>query len=95
MIVLFDIRTGVQLGEYESEIAAKSAMRDANSTAGWRRLGSAWMDGIECEWADNDGNMNYAPYAITEAERWAKRFSPESVQQRNRYATEDPTQEMV
>jgi hypothetical protein len=95
MIVLFDIRTGVQLGEYESEAAAAAAMREANKSAGWRRLGSAWMDGIECEWAESTGDPGYAPYAITEVERWQSRFGPEAIKQRNRYATEDPTQEMV
>lgn len=91
MIILFDIRTGVQLGEYDSETTARAAMREANNNAGWRRLGSAWTDGIEREWAENLSATDYAPYAITESDRWSKRFSPESVQQRSRYATEDTT----
>lgn len=82
-IVLFKIATGVKLAEFETETAAREGMRAANEGLGWSRNARSWIDGIEREWgSDPKGEKNYAPFGITESERWSAHFRPEFIQQR-------------
>ena len=82
-IVLFKISTGEMLEEYATETAAREGMRAANEGLGWSRNAQSWIDGIEREWgSDPKGEKNYAPFGITESERWEAHFRPEFIQQR-------------
>jgi hypothetical protein len=74
--VLFYIKTGEKIREYNSESAARVGMRTSNRNAGWHRVSRSWLNGYECEWCTNGATHDYAPYGITEYERWDTRFSP-------------------
>lgn len=96
-IVLFKIATGEQMAEFETETEARIGMRTANARLGWDRQARSWIDGIEREWGtDPNGEKEYAPYGITELERWEERFRPEFVKQRNiDHVTQDEAYQMV
>lgn len=82
-IVLFKIATGEKFQEFETEEAARVGMRTVNGDLGWSRNARSWIDGIEREWGtDPNGEKNYAPFGITESERWDAFFRPEFVSQR-------------
>lgn len=90
-IVLFELQSGLKLSEFPTETEAREELRTANGLAGWRRIGTSWIDGIEREWAETQGGLqDYAPFGITELERWEERFRPEFIKQRkNDYGTQD------
>ena len=83
-IILFHIESGKKIGEFLTEEAALGEMRAVNSNEGWARLGRSWINGIEREWAVNQRDENgYAPYGITESDRWNAWYQPEFITQRN------------
>jgi len=72
-IVLFHIKSGAKIGEFKTDQEARDEMNMVNQTAGWEKLNSSWSDGIEKQWAvHKSGIKDYAPYGITEFERWRK-----------------------
>lgn len=96
-IVLFEIATGLKIDEYATEDTARKSLREVNGCAGWTRLGTGWCDGVEREFAvHSNGLEDYAPYGITELERWEDRFRPEFIKQRKEfYGTQEDTAYMV
>lgn len=74
--VLFYIKTGEKVATYTTEASARTGMRSSNRNAGWERISRSWTNGYECEWCSNGKTYDYAPYAITEYERWDAKFCP-------------------
>lgn len=79
--ILFHIRTGERIKEYSTEKDARTGMRTNNRNAGWStRISRSWTDGYECEWCSNGQDYAYAPYAITERQRWESKFNPARIE---------------
>jgi len=76
--VLFHVATGTYIKSYATEEGARIGMRTSNRNAGWERVSRSWTDGYECEWCTNGRDERYAPYGITEWDRWNERFNPSS-----------------
>jgi hypothetical protein len=74
--ILFYIKTGEKVATYSTEQGARVGMRTSNKNAGWERISRSWANGYECEWCSNGKTYDYAPYAITEYDRWSTKFCP-------------------
>lgn len=68
--ILFHLKSGVALREYNSESVARRVMRQYNRNAGWSRISRSWSGHVELEWcAKSNGLPVYknGPYAICPA----------------------------
>ena len=70
--VLFYVKTGEKIHEYDSEIDARTQMREANDNAGFTRVKQHWTNGYELEWCRTTTakTHDYGPYGFTEYNRW-------------------------
>jgi hypothetical protein len=81
--VLFNIETGHKIKEYTTEDEARLGMRQYNNNAGWGKVASSWSEGIERELCRRGEETAYAPYGITEWNRWIDKFNPQVTASKN------------
>lgn len=78
--ILFYVKTGEKINEFELESDARNQMRDANDNAGFTRVKQYWTNGYELEWCrtTNTKSYDYGPYGFTEYNRWVN-LTPEKL----------------